>query len=100
MGPTIKTNSAKVEFEGQRDQRSHLAVRPLRFLDGTPHPCAKVPTMRFSVTGISVLHTTRVQSLGDYLLLWFGRGRMVGVSELYLIAWKQGSITLVSIHYL
>jgi hypothetical protein len=77
-------------------------VRPLRFLDGTPHPCAKVQTMRFSVNvkGISILHTTRVQLLGDYLLLWFGRGTNFGVSKLYLIAWKQGPIILVSIRYL
>jgi hypothetical protein len=30
-------------------ERSRLTVRPLRFRDGTPHPCAKVPTMRLSV---------------------------------------------------
>jgi hypothetical protein len=50
---------------------------------------------------------TKTQVLGDYLLLWVGpAGRRLGplkdcsLNRLYLIAWKQGSITLVSIHYL
>jgi hypothetical protein len=95
------------DWEVGRWTRGHLAVRPLRFLDGTPHPCAKVPTMRFSVTDASELYMTKTQVLGDYLLLWVGPagcglGPLEGrsLSRLYLIAWKQGSITLVSIHYL
>ena len=74
-------------------------MRPLRFRDGTPHPCAKVPTMRFSVTSES-FYMMQAQVLGDYLLLWFGSGDETdehhSVRKLYLIAWKQGSITLVS----
>jgi len=94
----LQTNRAKVKFDGQGEERCHLVVRPLRFRDGTPHPCANVPTMRFSVTGASVFHQTHVQVLGDYLLLWIGPGGDYGLTKLYLIAWKQGSITLVSFH--
>jgi hypothetical protein len=47
---------------------------------------------------------TQAEVLGDYLLLWTGpAGYEPGdfsLSRLYLIAWKQGSVTLVSIHYL
>jgi hypothetical protein len=98
LGPRKKSNRATAEFEGQK--RGHLAVRPLRFRDGTPHPCAKVPTMRFGVTRTSVFTVPHVQVLGDYILLWIGPGWGGCPSKLYLIAWKQGSITLVSIHYL
>ena len=100
---------AKVEYEEQeqdqeeweRTTRTHLAVRPLRFRDGTPHPCAKVPTMRFSVTSAPSFYMMQAQVLGDYLLLWFGPGdENYSVSKLYLITWKQGSITLVSIFLL
>jgi hypothetical protein len=54
------------------------------------------------VTSISVLYTTHARVLGDYLLLCVGFGPSLGLnlSKLYLIAWKQGSITLVSIDYL
>jgi hypothetical protein len=99
---------AKVEYEEQEQEqeewerrpRTHLAVRPLRFRDGTPHPCAKVPTMRFSVMSAPMAYMMQAQVLGDYLLLWFGPGDdNYSVSKLYLIAWKQGSITLVSIFY-
>jgi hypothetical protein len=91
--------------DGESRTRAHFALRPLRFQDGTPHPCAKVPTIRFSVTSALALYLTQVQVLGDYLLLCIGPGRVnyrlsQGLSKLYLIAWKQGSITLVSIHCL
>jgi hypothetical protein len=60
--------------------------------------------MRFSETGASLASVTQAQVLGDYLLLWIGPvGQRLGdfsLSRLYLIAWKQGSITLVSVHYL
>jgi hypothetical protein len=92
--------------EGGRPTTTHLTVRPLCLRDGTPHSCAKVPTMRFSVTGNLEFSRTQAQVLGDYLLLWTepfpsqagyrqGEHRM---SRLYLIAWKQGSITLVCVH--
>jgi hypothetical protein len=84
--------------------RGHLAVRPLRFRDGTPHPCAKVPTMRIRVPSASRFYLTQAEVLGDYLLLWTGPAvhdrEDFSLSRLYLIAWKQGSVTLVSIHYL
>jgi hypothetical protein len=74
-------------------------VRPLRFRDGTPHPCANVPTMRFDVTGAPLFYTMQAQVLGDYLLLWFETGHGDhSLNKLYLVAWKRGSITLVSIH--
>jgi hypothetical protein len=98
-----KINRAKVENEGQEEETCHLAVRPLRFRDGTPHPYAMVPTMQFSVTGTSASQMTRAQVLGDHLLLWIpaaserlGLLRRHSVVKLYVIAWKQGSITLVS----
>jgi hypothetical protein len=56
-----------------------------------------MPTMRFSATHVPVFSAAHAQVIGDYLLVWFG---YFGVSKLYLIAWKQGSITLVSIRYL
>jgi hypothetical protein len=74
-----------------------MVVRPLRFRDGTPHPCAKVPRMQFGVTGISMFLMTYVQVFGDYLLLWNRSGGGHGPTKLYLISWKQGSVTLVSI---
>jgi hypothetical protein len=55
--------------------------------------------MRLSVTGVSVFYMTHVQVLGDYLLLWIEPGQGRCSSKLYLIAWKQGSFTLVSIRY-
>ncbi|KAF8502729.1 hypothetical protein F5888DRAFT_1800270 [Russula emetica] len=89
--------SVLVEFEGQEEETCHLTVRPLRFRDGTPHPCAIVPTMRFSVTRTSAFQMTRAQVLGDYLLLWIAGAseRRHSVAKLYVIAWKQGSITLL-----
>jgi hypothetical protein len=87
--------------EWLRRSSTHLVVRPLRFRDGTPHPCAKVPTIRFNVTGAPLFYATQAQVLGDYLLFWFETGHGdYSVNNLYLIAWKEGSITLVSIHYL
>jgi hypothetical protein len=58
--------------------------------------------MRFSVTRASAFYMTQAQVLGDYLLLCIGPASQGdhSLSALYLIAWKQGSITLVSIHYL
>ena len=57
--------------------------------------------MRFSAAGASATYMTQAQVLGDYLLLWIGHGEVdYSLSKLYLVAWKQGSITLVSIHYL
>ena len=95
VGPK-KTDRTIVEFEGQEEETCHLTVRPLR-LDGTPHPCAMVPTMRFSATGTSASQMTRAQVLGDYLLLWIaGAIERHSVAKIYMIAWKQGSITLVS----
>ena len=57
--------------------------------------------MRFCVTGATVFHWTQAQILGDHLLLWIGPGQAdYSLSKLYLVAWKTGSITLVSIHSL
>jgi hypothetical protein len=79
---------------------THLVLRPLRFRDGTPHPCAKVPAMRLCVEGATVFHWTQAQVLGDYLLLWVGPGQVdYSLSKLYLVAWKTGSITLVSFSF-
>ena len=60
-----------------------------------------VPTIRFSVTGTAEPPDMCAQVLGDYLLLWiFGESlESSGVPRLYLISWKQGSVTLVSIQY-
>jgi hypothetical protein len=53
--------------------------------------------MRLCVKGASVFHWTQAQVLGDYLLLWIGPGQVdYSLSKLYLVAWKTGSITLVS----
>ena len=62
-----------------------------------PHPHALVPKIRFPVMGVSTFHMKGAQVLGDYLLLWIG-GESVeySMARLYAIAWKQGSITLVS----
>jgi hypothetical protein len=59
--------------------------------------------MRFSVTATFAFYETQAQVLGDYLLLWIwpaGNGLGDCLGRIYLIAWKQGSITLVSIYYL
>ena len=83
--------------ERRRTTKTHLVLRPLRFRDGTPHPCAKVPAMRLCVEGATVFHWTQAQVLGDYLLLWIGPGQAdYSLNKLYLVAWKTGSITLVS----
>ena len=102
---TKQYSTAKIERQDHEDEerrtRTHLAVRPLRFRDGTPHPCAKVPTIRFSLTSASAVCISQAQVLGDYILLWVWPGEDdYSLSKLYLIAWKHGSITLVSIHYL
>ena len=102
---TKQYSTAKIERQDHEDEerrtRTHLAVRPLRFLDGTPHPCAKVPTIRFSLTSASAVCISQAQVLGDYILLWVWPGEDdYSLSKLYLIAWKHGSITLVSIHFL
>jgi hypothetical protein len=76
VGPKKLTDLVEFEFEGE--ETCHLAVRPPRLRDGT------------------------TQVLGDYLLLWLaGLGqRDRGLGKLYSIAWKQGSINLVSFHRL
>src|SRR6267154_5337568 len=80
---------------------TYLVLRPLRFRDGTPHPCAKVPAMRLCVKGATVFRWTQAQVLGDYLLLFIGPGQIdYSLSMLYLVAWKTGSITLVSFFHL
>ena len=84
------------DFEGQEEEVSHMVVRPLRFQDGTLHPHALVPMIRFTVTGTSAFGMTRALVLGDYLLLWVSGTRPNSVAKLYMITWKQGSITLVS----
>ena len=84
------------DFEGQEEEVSYMVVRPLRFQDGTLHPHALVPTIRFTVTGTSAFGMTRALVLGDYLLLWIPGTRPGGIAKLYMVAWKQGSITLVS----
>jgi len=98
--PKIEDQYQEEEQGGERRKKTttttHLALRPLRFRDGTPHPCAKVPAIRLSVTGATVFHWTQAQVLGDYLLLWIGPGRVdYSLSKLYLVAWKTGSITLL-----
>ena len=56
--------------------------------------------MRLCVKGDTVLHWTEAQVLGDYMLLWLGPGQVdYSLTKLYLIAWKTGSITLVSFSY-
>jgi hypothetical protein len=81
----------------QEGGTNYLVLRPLRFRDGTPHPHALVPKMRFPVMGVSVLHIKGVHVLGDYLLLWIVKANEgYSVAKLYAVAWKQGSITLVS----
>lgn len=53
--------------------------------------------MRLCVEGATAFHWTQAQVLGDYLLLWIGPGQVdYSLSKLYLVAWKTGSITLVS----
>jgi hypothetical protein len=95
--PKIEDEYREEEGEKRRKRTTtHLVLRPLRFRDGTPHPCARVPAMRLSVQGATVFHWTQAQVLGDYLLLWIGPGRAdYSLSKLYLVAWKTGSITLV-----
>src|SRR6267142_1552929 len=91
--------SARVKREeGSNTITSHLEVRPLRFGDGMPHPCAEVPTIRLSATGASAHNMAQTQLLGDYLLLWIGGPHEEDYSlcKLYLIAWKRGSVMLVS----
>jgi hypothetical protein len=97
----VKTDFPIYEEGKTRIITTHWAVRPLRFLDGSLHPCAMVPTIRFSVTGTTERPDMRVQVLGDYLLLWIigEDSESRGVTRLYLISWKQGSVILVSIHY-
>jgi len=54
--------------------------------------------MRLCVKGATVFHWTQAQVHGDYLLLWIGPGQTdYSLSKLYLIAWKTGLITLVSL---
>jgi hypothetical protein len=89
--------SHRVEGQDKERARGHLVLRPLRFRDGTPHPCAKVPAMRFRVVTRWALYKTRVQLLCDYLLLSIGCDVDHSLSGLYLIAWKQGAIILVSL---
>ena len=92
-------HSARVEREESGETiTSHVEVRPLRFKDGTPHPCAEVPTIRLSATGASAHNMAQTQVLGDYLLLWIGGPHEEDYSlcKLYLVAWKRGSVTLVS----
>jgi hypothetical protein len=62
------------------------------------HPCAEVPTIRLSATGASAHNMAQTQLLGDYLLLWIGGPHEDDYSlcKLFLIAWKRGSVTLVS----
>ncbi len=97
---------AKIEEHSQekyerRTLTTHLVLRPLRFRDGTPHPCTKAPAMRLRVTGATAFLWTQAQVLGDYLLLWIGPGEVdFSLSKLYLIAWKTGSITLVSLSFI
>lgn len=63
-----------------------------------PHPCAEVPTIRLSAPGASAHNMAQTQLLGDYLLLWIGGPHEGDFSlcKLYLIAWKRGSVMLVS----
>jgi hypothetical protein len=63
-----------------------------------PHPCAEVPTIRLSASGASAHNMAQTQLLGDYLLLWIGGPHEEDYSlcKLYLIAWKRGSVMLVS----
>jgi hypothetical protein len=57
-----------------------------------------VPTIRFVETGAALFSITQVLGDSDYLLFRFGAIREgEEVNRLYLIAWKQGPITLVSI---
>ena len=75
-----------------------MQVRPLRFRDGTSHPCAEVPTICLTVPDASAHNIAQTQVLGDYILLWIGGPGEDDYSlcKLYLIAWKRASITLVS----
>jgi len=98
---TGTVDSARIEGEGSTIT-SHLEVRPLRFRDGTPHPCAEVPTIRVSAAGVSAHNMAQTQVLGDYLLLWIGGPGEEDYSlcKLYLVAWKCGTVALVSTSYL
>jgi hypothetical protein len=75
-----------------------LEVRPFRFRDGIPHPCAKVPMIRVPATSVRLRTKPQVHVLGDYLLLWIGgpAGEDYSVCKVFLIAWKEGVVTLVS----
>jgi len=97
-------NRARVEREeGAGTITSRMEVRPLRFRDGTSHPCAEVPTIGLTVPGASAHNMAQTQVLGDYLLLWIGGPSEEDYSlcKLYLIAWKRGEVTQVSsIHHI
>ena len=105
---TSPRNRARVEREegGAGTITSRMEVRPLRFRDGTSHPCAEVPTIGLTVPGASAHNMAQTQVLGDYLLLWIGGPSEEDYSlcKLYLIAWKRGEVTQVSniqsIHHL
>jgi hypothetical protein len=57
-----------------------------------------VPTIRVSAPGASAHNMAQTQVLGDYLLLWIGGPGEEDYSlcKLYLVAWKRGSVALVS----
>jgi hypothetical protein len=53
--------------------------------------------MRLSVKGATAFYWTQAQILGDYVLLLIRPGpEDNSLRMLYLVAWKTGSITLVS----
>ena len=78
--------------------RGYLELHLLRFRDGTPHPCAKVPVMHIPVTQLG--NGSKVVVLGDFLLLYISRASWeeepTSLCQVHLIAWKEGSVTLVS----
>ncbi len=53
--------------------------------------------MQFSMMCYPMSGRFQAQVLGSYILLWSRYARDNSVDKVYLIAWKQGSITLVSV---
>jgi hypothetical protein len=67
----------------------------LEFTTGTPHPLSSKHNVRLPVNTILDVAYAAVDILGDYVVTTVMSGR--DVCCLYLVSWKSGAVTLVSI---
>lgn len=74
-----------------------VAISPLQFSTGEPHPLASQPKLEISLHDPSTFDLSMMDMtvIGDYALYWIADRVESSLRCIYLVAWKEGWISEV-----